>query len=153
MGRSPVNSIKAMSFSKKLPWPSLAILLLTYTTFGCTLPPSHLSLWLLAAIFAGVLSAGLTAPLRKTKGRIVSWLKTDLGMFVSVIVIAFVTALMLSRIQMFANPMILLFAGALARLDVQTAGFDEWQAFWILTVASAVGLGLGWILQVIGWVR
>lgn len=146
------NGIKAMSFLKTLPWPSLAILLLTYTTFGCTLPPDRLSVWLLAAIFGGFLSAVLTAPLRQAKSWVVGWLKTDVGMFVSVIAIAFLAALVLSRIHIFASPMILLFAGALARLDTETSGFTEWQAFWILTVASLFGLGIGWMLLVIGWV-
>lgn len=74
-------------------------------------------------------------------------MKTDVGMFSCVIAIAFFSALMLSRIHLFGSPIVLLLAGALARLDIQTAGFSERQAFWILTVASLAGLVLGWIVN------
>ncbi|MBO1347788.1 MAG: hypothetical protein EBE86_010515 [Hormoscilla sp. GUM202] len=144
---------------KKLPWPSLAILLVTYTTFGCTLPSVKLSemveypgnfsqlAWALAAVLALLLSAALTVPLRKTKRWLIRWLKTDVGMFTGVVTSVFFSALILSRIHLFGSPIVLLLAGSLARLDIQTAGFSERQAFWILTVASLAGLVQGWIVN------
>ncbi|MBC6421293.1 MAG: hypothetical protein GDA38_06835 [Hormoscilla sp. SP12CHS1] len=136
-----------------------SILVVTYTTFGCTLPSATLSemveypgnfsqlAWALAAVLALLLSAALTVPLRKTKRLLIRWLKTDVGMFTGVVAIVFLAALILLRIHLFGSPIVLLLAGALARLDMQTAGLSERQAFWILTVASLAGLVLGWIVN------
>ena len=103
--------------------------------------------WALAAVLALLLSAALTVPLRKTKRWLIRWLKTDVGMFTGVVTSSFFAALILSRIRLFGSPIVLLLAGSLARLDIQTAGFSERQAFWILTVASLAGLVLGWIVN------
>ena len=103
--------------------------------------------WGLAVALALLLSAALTVRLRKIKRLLYRWLKTDVGMFTCAIAIAFFAALILSRIHLFGSPMVLLLAGALARLDIQTAGFSERQAFLILTMASLAGLLLGWIVN------
>jgi hypothetical protein len=38
-------------------------------------------------------------------------------------------------------------ASMLARLDLQTAGYKPWQAFWILSIFSLGGLMMGWALN------
>uniref|UniRef100_A0ACD5GPQ5 Uncharacterized protein n=1 Tax=Desertifilum tharense IPPAS B-1220 TaxID=1781255 RepID=A0ACD5GPQ5_9CYAN len=52
---------------------------------------------------------------------------------------AFAAVLAISQIYIFATGLILLSAGSLARLDIQTAGYTERQAFWILTATSLIG--------------
>lgn len=134
---------------KKLPWSSLAILFVTYSTFGWNLSKSdaHLTVWFLAVVAIFVLSGVLTAPLNHTKTLIFRWFRTDVGAFISIITTAFFAVVVVAWLHLFATGLILLSAGSLARLDIQTSGFQKWQAFWILTVVSLTGLGFGGVAK------
>ncbi|NES94623.1 MAG: hypothetical protein F6K32_05220 [Desertifilum sp. SIO1I2] len=146
-------------FFQKLPWISLSILVLTYTTYGFTLPLSPLpevegfqwhrayTMWAIAAALAVFFAALLTAPLRSAKTLLAAWSKTDLGILIAAVGFAFTAVLAISQIYIFATGLILLSAGSLARLDIQTAGYTERQAFWILTVTSLIGLIVGWLMH------
>lgn len=130
---------------KKIPWNSLAILFVTYSSFGWTLSKSTLPLvsWIfpIGAVF--LLSAILTAPLKNSKRLIFSWFKTDIGAFLSIVTTAFFAVVVFVWLHIFATALILLSAGALARLDIQTLGFKKWQAFGILSLVSLAGLACG----------
>lgn len=146
-------------FFQKLPWISLGILTLTYTTYGFTLPLPRLprfqafqwhdsyTVWVIAIFLAVFFSGILTAPLRNTKAIVAAWSKTDLGIFITVFSLTFSAVLIVSRIYIFATGLVLLCAGSLARLDIQTAGYSERQAFGILTITSLLGLGLGCLMR------
>ncbi len=166
-----------MEFFSRLPGTSLGMLLVTYLVFGYNLPRSDFArflaarcigepaitfsqfsdtscwsilrvwVWVAGGISAVVLSALLTAPLRRTKKFLMQWIRTDLGLFISSTLVVCTVVLLLWKLHIFATGMVLFAAGALARLNLQTAEFSEWQAFWLLAIASLVGLGLGWILH------
>jgi len=142
---------------QKLPWPSLAILLISYTSFAAALPPlnwldeppsfsAEVRLWILATLLALSFTALLTAPLRQLKEGMVKGFQSDLGLLLGVVTLGFFSVLILSRIHVFYRGFVLLCSGALARLDLQTLGFTEWQAFFILAITSVLGLIVGWMM-------
>ncbi|OCR01141.1 hypothetical protein BCD67_17375 [Oscillatoriales cyanobacterium USR001] len=130
---------------KKIPWHSLAILFVTYSSFGWTLSKSNLPLiiWIFPLATVFLLAAALTAPLKNSKRLIFSWFKTDVGAFLSITTTAFFAVIVFAWLHVFATGLILLSAGALARLDIQTLGFKKWQAFGILSLVSLTGLVCG----------
>jgi hypothetical protein len=130
---------------KKIPWISLAILFVTYSSFGWTLSKANLSVisWIFPIATVFLLAAALTAPLKNSKRVIFSWFKTDIGAFLSIITTAFFAVVVFVWLHIFATGLILLSAGALARLDIQTLGFKKWQAFGILILVSLAGLACG----------
>lgn len=138
---------------KKLPWISLLLLLCTYAVFGWFITASDSSglLWLLGAIYTVLINSVLTAPWALLKGFYGSVLKSDSRAFVSVIIGAFVAVIFIHWIEVFIRILLLICAIALARLDLQAAGFNKWQAFWILVIASLLGFGLGILAKLWDW--
>jgi hypothetical protein len=153
-----------MSFFKKLPRTSLLLLLFTHSVFGWLLSvearrldlgepgaliaetaPSDIAwvLWILGAIYVLLIALTLTAPLTLIQTVFSSWLKSDARAFISVLVGAFVAVIVLHWLYIFIRIAVLLAAGALARLDLQTADYGEWQAFGIIASVSLLGFGMG----------
>ncbi len=61
----------------------------------------------------------------------------------SVILGAFVAVIIINWIEVFIRILVLISAGALVRLDLQTAGYSNGQAFGIIVSVSLSGFGLG----------
>ncbi len=142
-----------MLLVKKLPWPSLLLLLFTYGVFGWLITASDSSglLWLLGAAYTLLISSALTAPWALLKGVYASFLQSDSRAFASVIIGAFVAVIFIKWIDVFVRILVLISASALARLDLQTAGYSKWQAFWILLIVSLSGFGLGVLGKLWDW--
>jgi len=145
-----------MSFLKKLPIRSLLIIVLTYAIFGWVSAVSWYN-WLEGATLVLVISLLLIAPLKTIRICFSSWLASDARAFIAITVLSFLTVVVLTWIQVFAQFFILLSAGMLVRLDLQVAGFREWHAFGIMVVISlasfVLGVGINYVwLQVI-WAR
>ena len=62
--------------------------------------------------------------------------------------VAFVSAVIVTWLQVFAHILVVISAESLARLDLQTARFTQLQAFLILSAVSLAGLGLGAIAHI-----
>jgi hypothetical protein len=138
-----------MWFVKKLPWASLLLLLFTYGLFGWLISATEQSiwLWLMGAPYILLIALALAAPFTLMRTFYTSWLKSDTRAFLSVILGAFVAVLIITWIAVFVRILVLLSASALVRLDLQTAGYNEWQSFWILVIGSVIGFGLGVLTQ------
>jgi len=138
-----------MWFIKKLPWASLLLLVFTYGLFGWLISATDRSiwLWLMGASYILLIALALTAPFTLMKTFYTSWLKSDARAFLSVIVGAFVAVLIVTWLEVFVRILVLLSAAALVRLDLQTAGYNEWQCFSILVIISLTGFGLGILTQ------
>jgi hypothetical protein len=148
---------------KKLPWASLLILLFTYGVFGwliygeayglahATSQPvlslrlfkNYWSLWLMGAIYAVLIALSLIAPFKLIKGFYDTILKSDIKSFFAVVIGAFLVVVILNWIEVTARVMLLFSAGALARLDLQTRSYSQWQAFGILVIFSLIGFAIG----------
>jgi|SRR4028118_516969 hypothetical protein len=138
-----------MLFVKKLPWASLLLLLFTYGVFGWLVSAGEKSwlLWLMGAVYISLITLALTAPFTTMRSFYGSWLQSDTRAFLSVIVGALFAAIVLAWIEVFIRILVLIAAGALARLDLQTAGYSRWQAFGILVSVSLIGFALGVVKQ------
>jgi hypothetical protein len=134
---------------KKLPWASLALLLLTYITFGWILYTWTLSwrVWLLTAFFVVVIALALTFPLRSTQFFFAGALRTDTRALIFILAISFLAVVLLTWFQTFVRVLVLLSSGLLARLDLHNANFKAIPAFVIMTSTSLIGLGLGLLVH------
>jgi hypothetical protein len=134
-----------MLFVKKLPWASLLLLLFTYGVFGWLISGSNMSwlLWLMGAVYTLLIALVLAAPFTLIRSFYTSWLKSDTRAFLSVILGAFFAVLILCWINIFVRILVLISAAALVRLDLQTAGYGDWQAFATIAVVSLTGFSLG----------
>lgn len=134
-----------MLFVKKLPWASLLLLVFTYGIFGWLISASDMSwlLWLMGAVYILLIALALTAPYRLIKACYTNVLKSDTRAFMSVILGAFVAVIIINWIEVFIRILVLISAGALVRLDLQTAGYSNGQAFGIIVSVSLSGFGLG----------
>ncbi|MEG4345292.1 hypothetical protein QUB70_18745 [Microcoleus sp. A003_D6] len=131
---------------KKNPWLSLTLLFVTYFIFGWKLSefdvPPHI-VWFLALASILLLSVGLSFPLKDIKALIMRWFSSDAGAFISIILGAFVAVVVVAWMHLFATCLVLISAGALARLDIQICGWKNWRAFVVLITISLTGVGLG----------
>ncbi|MDQ2096867.1 MAG: hypothetical protein QQW96_04385 [Tychonema bourrellyi B0820] len=81
------------------------------------------------------------------------WLSTDMGAFLSIIVCSFIAVIVVTWLHLFTTCLVLVSAGALARLDIQVSGFKKWQSFGILATISLTGLGLGGAIELLSTTR
>ncbi len=135
---------------KKNSLVSLTLLFVTYFIFGWKLSefdvPPHLT-WFLAVASILLLSVGLSFPLKDIKALIMQWFSSDIGAFISIILGAFVAVVFIAWLHLFATCLVLISAGALARLDIQICGWKTWRAFAVLATISLTGVGLGGAME------
>ena len=72
------------------------------------------------------------------------WFQSDTIAFLCICLLAGMAAVILYWLHVFIQFLMILAAEALARIDIQTIGMSPYQAFWLLTVACLLGLGMGW---------
>jgi hypothetical protein len=54
---------------------------------------------------------------------------------------------MIAQFRVFLDTLLIIAAAILAKIDFQTAGFSEGQAFWFLSIFSLTGLALGALIH------
>ena len=137
-----------MNFIRQV-WLSLTILLIASVTLGWILASESISwlAWLAVVASIFLLATFLTVPLPNLQRLILQWFTSDIGTFISVILVAFLFVVFLNWIDFFVKPLVLISAAILARLDSIAAGFNQWQEFLILTSISLAGLGVGGYLN------
>ncbi|MDY6804293.1 MAG: hypothetical protein SXA11_10865 [Cyanobacteriota bacterium] len=133
-----------MNFIKKV-WLSLTILIIASATWGWILASWSISrlAWLFVVASILLLATFLTVPLTNLQRLLLQWFQSDIGTFISVILVAFLFVIFLKWIYFFAKPLVLISATILARLDLLTVGFNKSQTFITLASISLASLGLG----------
>ena len=136
---------------KKLPWTSLALLLVAYSTFGWLLHSSTLSwqVWLIAVVCILLKALALTSPLKTLRTCFAGMVKSDTRAFIFLLIGVFIAVVLFTWFEVFVHVLLLLSAGLLARLDIHSFGFSGWQAFGIMAVVSLAGLGLGLLIHLL----
>jgi hypothetical protein len=130
---------------QKIPWLSLLLLLAAYSIFSWFLIRSVGTLaWLLVAVVAVLQALFLTTWLDGLKRFARIWLRSDVGYFTLILILAIGSTMALVWFRTFGYCLVLVSAELLARLDLQNAGYSRWQALVILMLVSWLGLGLGW---------
>ena len=134
---------------KKLPWVSIALLLVTYSTLGWLLTAFHDPLFVWGIIVVGVLllAATLSSPWSKIRDEFTWLFKSDTRALFVAVATAFLTVAIISWLHIFAHALVVISANTLVRLDAQTAGLSERHIFWILAIISLAGLALGGVAQ------
>lgn len=138
-----------MSILKKLPWLSLILLLLTFTSLGWVISSSNpaIYVWLLVAIAILFLTGSLTSRWANLRNYSYQLFRTKIKSFAFAILASLLLFLILARFRLFLDILLILAASMLVRLDLQTAGFRDETVFLITTTFSLTGLGLGVLLQ------
>lgn len=134
---------------KRIPWFSLALLLVAYSSFSWFLYHSTATwiVWLIALGFALSQALLLTAFSKGFRFFVGKWLKSDIGYFSVISIGAFSIAAVLVWIHVFEYVLMLIAAEILARVDLQNAGFNQWQTLGMLTSVSILGLSVGYTAQ------
>ncbi len=128
------------------PLVSLALLFGAYTVFSwylysLTVPTV---VWLLVLVLVLVQALLLTAWSRSLRRFSVRWLKSDLGYFSAILLVALSVVFALVWHRIFQYVLMVVASEILARLDLQNCGLNRWQTLLVLTLVSAVGLAVGW---------
>jgi hypothetical protein len=132
---------------KQFPWLSLSLLLAAYVSFGWFLCDPRFPLWTIACALAwvGVISAAFMHPLVGFSRFITRWFQSDTIAFLTIFALAGLATAILFLLRIFLYIFTILATESLARIDMQTLGYGEIRAFWILAMTSCIGLGIGWI--------
>lgn len=134
-----------MSFEKKFPWLSIGLLLFAYCNMGWVLQASASPwwVWLLVTVSLLIVIEVLAFPVSLFRHLFSKWISSDTKAFFASIILAFLSVVFMTWINISARVLLLVAAATLARLDLQTAAISEFKAFFILSVFSFSGLGLG----------
>ncbi|WP_017314344.1 hypothetical protein [Mastigocladopsis repens] len=129
----------------RLPFISLALLLLTYTTVGWVISKAHTHwfIWLLVVSAILVLVGGLTISFIKLADYSLSLFKSNLRSFGISLLAALLFFLMIAKFRIFVDTLVIVAATLLAKIDFQTSGFSPGKIFWFLSIFSLTGLALG----------
>ncbi|MBG1263407.1 hypothetical protein [Nostoc commune] len=134
-----------MSILQRVPWVSLALVLLSYSTLGWviaeTLAP--VSVWVATVVAILLLIVTLTIPWMKMKYYFSILLKSNTRSFAVAVLAAFLFFIMIAWFRVFLDTLLIVSATILVKIDFQTAGIREGLAFWIASTFSLIGLGLG----------
>ncbi|WP_375501281.1 hypothetical protein [uncultured Nostoc sp.] len=134
-----------MSILQTVPWVSLALLLLSYSTLGWviaeTLAP--VSVWVATVVAILLLIVTLTIPWTKMTYYFSILLKSNTRSFAVAVLAAFLFFIMIAWFRVFLDTLLIVSATILVKIDFQTAGLREGLAFWTASTFSLIGLALG----------
>lgn len=138
-----------MSFWKKIPFLSLTLLILTYALFGWFVAEAtrKLWIWVVLGFIIVLLVFVLVGPVGKFRNVFTIWLKSDATAFLSIIVFAFITVMLVTRLDLLVQWLILLAPGYLASLDLQRLGYSPWLTFGVTVSLAVLSYSLGIVLQ------
>ncbi|MEH2459335.1 hypothetical protein [Nostoc sp.] len=134
-----------MSILKRIPWVSLALVLLSYSTLGWVISETHAPrfVWMATVIAILLLIVTVTAPWPKMTYYYSILLKSNIRSFGVAVLAAFLFFLMTAWFQVFLDTLLIISATILVRIDFQRAGLRERLAFSTASIFSLGGLALG----------
>jgi hypothetical protein len=137
-----------MSILKRVPWVSLALVLLSYSTLGWVISEARapLFVWLMTVVAILLLIVMLTIPWLKMTYYLDVLFKSNTRSFGVAVLAAFSFFIMIAWFRVFLDTLLIISATILVRIDFQTAGLKEGLAFWTASIFSLTGLGLGALL-------
>jgi len=146
---------KTTQTPKGIPPLSLLLLLVAYVSFGWFLsdpkyPSFHFNEYsisiplVFAIVWIVFISVALISPLAGFNRFINRWFNSDTVAFLSIFMLATLATFILFWLHIFLYILTIIAAESLVRVDIQTAGFANWQAFLTMFVISLVGLLIGW---------
>ncbi len=134
-----------MTAPPKLPWISLVLLLVTYTTFGWLLADwtNNRVIWLAVAFGTTILAGCVTYPSRSVNMGFGGLFKTDVKAFILILVASIASILLVAWIQLFVDLVILAAAGLLVSLDLKTGGWSKPFSLVLIIGWQLLGISMG----------
>ncbi len=126
----------------KLPWVSLLLLFLTYTTFGWLLYDwtGDRRVWLAVAFGIVVLGGCVTYPSKSISMGFGRFVKTDVRAFILIIIASILSVILLTWFQYSIDIVAISTAGLLVSLDLKTSGWSK--AFSLILIIGWQLLGV-----------
>jgi hypothetical protein len=133
------------SSSPKLPLTSLALLFLTYTTFGWLLHDwtTNRQIWIAVAIAVTILGGFVAYPSRSVALSFGGFFKTDIRALILVIGTSIMSVVLLTWLNFFVDAVVLCSAGLLVSLDLKVRGWSKPVSFVLIIVWQLLGLSTG----------
>jgi hypothetical protein len=130
---------------KRVPWVSLALVLLSYSTLGWVISETHppMFVWLVTVVAILLLIVTLTTPWPKVTYYYTIVFESNIKSFGVAVLAAFLFFIMLAWFRVFLDTLLIISASILVRIDFQTAGLQKNLAFWSASIFSLTGLSLG----------
>ncbi|MCC5614188.1 hypothetical protein LC605_03670 [Nostoc sp. CHAB 5836] len=134
-----------MLILKRVPWVSLALVLLSYSTLGWVISETRAPafVWVATVIAILLLIVTLTAPWPKMTYYYSIFLRSNIRSFGVAVLAAFLFFMMIAWFRVFLDTLLIISATILVRIDFQRAGLKERLAFWTASIFSLGGLALG----------
>jgi hypothetical protein len=138
-----------MSIIRKIPWVSLTLALLTYSSLGWMISRANITLieWVGVAIAILMLVGILTIPGIRFVQYSNYLFRSNTRSFIVTILAAFSLFLMIAWFRLFLDTLVIIAATILVRIDFQTAGFRQIYAFSILSFISLLGVAIGVLIH------
>jgi hypothetical protein len=135
----------------KLPLTSLALLLLTYATFGWLIYDwtSDRRMWLAVAGGVTLLGVIVTYPSRSVSFGFGGFFKTDTRALILIILTSVVCVALLTWLQFFVDTIVLCTAGLLVSLDLKIRGWSKALSMVIISGWQLMGMSIGLCLHYI----
>ncbi|OBQ41354.1 MAG: hypothetical protein AN485_02520 [Anabaena sp. MDT14b] len=138
-----------MSILKKIPWFSLTLILLSYSTLGWIIleekAPWYVRLITAVTILLSLIL--LTNPWLKLDDYSHIFFKSNARTFLVAILAAFLFFLMIAWFRVFLDTLLVMCATILAKIDFQTVGLKPALAFGCISFCSLLGLGMGALIN------
>lgn len=140
-----------MSTVKRLPWLALLLLMLSYSTLGWVLSDMQAPFlaWVVLVLTMIFLIGTITAPYPNITIFSNVLLASSIRSFFTAVAGAFLFFLMIAWFRLFLDTLLIVCAALLARIDFQSDGFTEWQAFITALIFSIAGVGLGALINML----
>ncbi|MBG1269274.1 hypothetical protein [Nostoc sp. WHI] len=134
-----------MLIFKRVPWVSLALLLLSYSALGWVISETRAPkfVWLVTVVVILILIVTLTTPWPKMTYYYNILFKSNIRSFCVAILAAFMFFIMLAWFGVFLDTLLIISATILVRIDFQIAGLRQGLAFCTTSIFSLAGLALG----------
>ncbi len=134
-----------MSILKKIPWFSLALVLLSYSTLGWMVfaETAPWYIWLITVVTILLSLICFTSPGLKLNEYTSILFKSSARSFGVAILAAFLFFLMVAWFRVFLDILLILCATILARIDFQTLALKPELAFGCISFFAVAGLALG----------
>mgnify|MGYP000302949904 FL=1 len=133
----------------KLPWASLALLFLTYVTFGWLLYDwtSNRQVWLVSALGVVILGGFVSYPSRSISLSFGGFFKTDTRAFILIVLASVGSVILLTQLQLFVDVVVLCTAGLLVSLDLKVKGWSKSMSFLLIISWQLLGMSTGLYLN------
>lgn len=138
--------------ANQLPWGSLGLLFLAHGLFGLILANNEQTpTWLIVFSIALIVLVAevLASPWSVLRAFFFRWLNSDFRAFITVVLGTLFAVFVVTWIHIFIHELVLLAAGILARLDLQSYEFGKYQDFVIILSVSLAGFGIGFAFEIL----